>query len=162
MNNEYNKFWTTKREDKSKKLNMNKIDISILASIVASETLKMDEANTIAGLYINRLNKNMHLQADPTLVYAANDFSIRRVLNKHKKIVSPYNTYINKGLPPGPIRLTPKKYIDAVLDYEKHEYIFMCAKDDFSGFHAFAITLEEHNKNARKFQRTLNARKIYR
>jgi|TARA_B110000263_G_scaffold232579_1_gene228759 UPF0755 protein len=162
MNNEYNKFWTTKREDKSKKLNMNKIDISILASIVASETLKMDEANTIAGLYINRLNKNMHLQADPTLVYAANDFSIRRVLNKHKKIISPYNTYINKGLPPGPIRLTPKKYIDAVLDYEKHEYIFMCAKDDFSGFHAFAITLEEHNKNARKFQRTLNARKIYR
>ena len=162
MNNEYNKFWTTKREDKSKKLNMNKIDISILASIVASETLKMDEANTIAGLYIKRINKNMHLQADPTLVYAANDFSIRRVLNKHKKIISPYNTYINKGLPPGPIRLTPKKYIDAVLDYEKHEYIFMCAKDDFSGFHAFAITLEEHNKNARKFQRTLNARKIYR
>ena len=162
MNNEYNKFWNKKREDKLNKLNINKIDVSILASIVASETLKMDEANTIAGLYINRLNKNMHLQADPTLVYAANDFSIRRVLNKHKKIISPYNTYINKGLPPGPIRLTPKKYIDAVLDYEKHEYIFMCAKDDFSGFHAFAITLEEHNKNARKFQRTLNARKIYR
>ena len=162
MNNEYNKFWNKKREDKLNKLNINKIDVSILASIVASETLKIDEANTIAGLYINRLNKNMHLQADPTLVYAANDFSIRRVLNKHKKIISPYNTYINKGLPPGPIRLTPKKYIDAVLDYEKHEYIFMCAKDDFSGYHAFAITLREHNKNARKFQRTLNARKIYR
>ena len=162
MNNEYNKFWNKKREDKLNKLNINKIDVSILASIVASETLKIDEANTIAGLYINRLNKNMHLQADPTLVYAANDFSIRRVLNKHKKIISPYNTYINKGLPPGPIRLTPKKYIDAVLDYEKHEYIFMCAKDDFSGYHAFAITLREHNKNARKFQRTLNDRKIYR
>ena len=162
MNNEYNKFWTTKREDKSKKLNMNKIDISILASIVASETLKMEEASTIAGVYINRINKNMYLQADPTLVYAANDFSIKRVLNKHKKIKSPYNTYINKGLPPGPIRLTPKKYIDAVLDYEKHKYIYFCAKDDFSGYHAFAITLNEHNKNAKKLQRALNKRKIYR
>ena len=91
MNNEYNKFWNKKREDKLNKLNINKIDVSILASIVASETLKIDEANTIAGLYINRLNKNMHLQADPTLVYAANDFSIRRVLNKHKKIISPFD-----------------------------------------------------------------------
>ena len=143
-------------------MNINKINVSILASIVASETLKMDEANTIAGVYINRLNKNMLLQADPTLVYAANDFSIKRVLNKHKKIISPYNTYINKGLPPGPIRLTPKKYIDAVLNYEKHKYIFFCAKDDFSGYHTFAITLSEHNKNARKFQRALNKRKIYR
>ena len=162
MNIEYNKFWNKKREDKLNKLNINKINVSILASIVASETLKMDEANTIAGVYINRLNKNMLLQADPTLVYAANDFSIKRVLNKHKKIISPYNTYINKGLPPGPIRLTPKKYIDAVLNYEKHKYIFFCAKDDFSGYHTFAITLSEHNKNARKFQRALNKRKIYR
>jgi len=162
MHSEYTKFWNKERINKSNELKMSTIDISILASIVASETLKMDEANTIAGLYINRLNKNMHLQADPTLVYAANDFSIRRVLNKHKKIISPYNTYINKGLPPGPIKLTTKEYIDAVLNYEKHEYIFMCAKDDFSGYHTFAITLKEHNKNARKFQRTLNARKIYR
>ena len=162
MHSEYTKFWNKERINKSHELKMSTIDISILASIVASETLKMDEANTIAGVYINRLKKNMYLQADPTLVYAANDFSIRRVLNKHKKIISPYNTYINKGLPPGPIKLTTKEYIDAVLDYEKHEYIFMCAKDDFSGYHVFATKLSEHNKNAKKFQRALNKRKIYR
>ena len=103
----------------------------------------------------------MLLQADPTLVYAANDYSIRRVLNKHKKIKSPYNTYINKGLPPGPIRLNTKNYIDAVLNYEEHKYLFFCAKDDFSGYHEFAKTLSQHNKNARKFQRALNKRKIY-
>ena len=103
----------------------------------------------------------MLLQADPTLVYAANDYSIKRVLNKHKKIKSPYNTYINKGLPPGPIRLIPKNYIEAVLNYEEHKYLFFCAKDDFSGYHEFALTLTQHNKNARKFQRALNKRKIY-
>ncbi len=162
MHSEYTKFWSKERINKSNELKMSTIDISILASIVASETLKMDEANTIAGVYINRLKKNMYLQADPTLVYAANDFSIKRVLNKHKKIASPYNTYINKGLPPGPIKLTSKKYIDAVLNYEKHKYIYFCAKDDFSGYHVFATKLSEHNKNAKKFQRALNKRKIYR
>ena len=162
MHSEYTKFWSKERINKSNELKMSNIDISILASIVASETLKMDEANTIAGVYINRLKKNMYLQADPTLVYAANDFSIKRVLNKHKKIASPYNTYINKGLPPGPIKLTSKKYIDAVLNYEKHKYIYFCAKDDFSGYHVFATKLSEHNKNAKKFQRALNKRKIYR
>ena len=162
MHSEYTKFWSKERINKSNELKMSNIDISILASIVASETLKMDEANTIAGVYINRLKKNMYLQADPTLVYAANDFSIKRVLNKHKKIASPYNTYINKGLPPGPIKLTTKEYIDAVLNYEKHKYIYFCAKDDFSGYHVFATKLSEHNKNAKKFQRALNKRKIYR
>ena len=162
MHSEYTKFWNKERINKSNELKMSNIDISILASIVASETLKMDEANTIAGVYINRLKKNMYLQADPSLVYAANDFSIRRVLNKHKKIISPYNTYINKGLPPGPIKLTTKEYIDAVLNYEKHKYIYFCAKDDFSGYHVFATKLSEHNKNAKKFQRALNKRKIYR
>ena len=162
MHSEYTKFWSKERINKSNELKMSNIDISILASIVASETLKMDEANTIAGVYINRLKKNMYLQADPTLVYAANDFSIKRVLNKHKKIASPYNTYINKGLPPGPIKLTTKEYIDAVLNYEKHKYIYFCAKDDFSGYHVFATKLSEHNRNAKKFQRALNKRKIYR
>ena len=162
MHSEYTKFWNEERINKSNELKMSNIDISILASIVASETLKMDEANTIAGVYINRLKKNMYLQADPTLVYAANDFSIKRVLNKHKKIASPYNTYVNKGLPPGPIKLTTKEYIDAVLNYEKHKYIYFCAKDDFSGYHVFATKLSEHNKNAKKFQRALNKRKIYR
>ena len=162
MHSEYTKFWNKERINKSNELKMSNIDVSILASIVASETLKMDEANTIAGVYINRLKKNMYLQADPTLVYAANDFSIKRVLNKHKKIASPYNTYINKGLPPGPIKLTTKEYIDAVLNYEKHKYIYFCAKDDFSGYHVFATKLSEHNRNAKKFQRALNKRKIYR
>jgi len=162
MHSEYTKFWNKERINKSNELKMSNIDISILASIVASETLKMDEANTIAGVYINRLKKNMYLQADPTLVYAANDFSIKRVLNKHKKIASPYNTYINKGLPPGPIKLITKEYIDAVLNYEKHKYIYFCAKDDFSGYHVFATKLSEHNRNAKKFQRALNKRKIYR
>ena len=105
---------------------------------------------------------NMRLQADPTLVFAANDFTIRRVLNKHKRIKSPYNTYINKGLPPGPIRVAPKDYIDAVLNYEKHKYIFFCAKEDFSGYHSFATNLADHNRNARKFQRALDKRNIYR
>ena len=162
MHSEYTKFWNEERINKSNELKMSKIDISILASIVASETIKIDEANIIAGVYINRLKKNMYLQADPTLVYAANDFSIKRVLNKHKKIASPYNTYINKGLPPGPIKLTTKEYIDAVLNYEKHKYIYFCAKDDFSGYHVFAIKLSQHNKNAKKFQKALNNRKIYR
>ena len=162
MHSEYTKFWNEERINKSNELKMSKIDISILASIVASETIKIDEANIIAGVYINRLKKNMYLQADPTLVYAANDFSIKRVLNKHKKIASPYNTYINKGLPPGPIKLSTKEYIDAVLNYEKHKYIYFCAKDDFSGYHVFAIKLSQHNKNAKKFQKALNNRKIYR
>mgnify|MGYP001463928727 CR=1 FL=1 len=162
MHSEYTKFWNEERINKSNELKMSKIDISILASIVASETIKIDEANIIAGVYINRLKKNMYLQADPTLVYAANDFSIKRVLNKHKKIASPYNTYINKGLPPGPIKLTTKEYIDAVLNYEKHKYIYFCAKDDFSGYHVFAIKLSQHNRNAKKFQKALNNRKIYR
>ena len=161
MYKEYNKFWDNERNEKLKKIGLNKKEVSVLASIVASETNKLDEADRIAGVYINRLRKNMLLQADPTLVYAANDYSIRRVLNKHKKIKSPYNTYINKGLPPGPIRLTPKNYIDAVLNYEEHKYLFFCAKDDFSGYHEFAKTLSQHNKNARKFQRALNKRKIY-
>ena len=162
MHSEYTKFWNKERINKSNELKMSNIDVSILASIVASETLKIDEASIIAGVYINRLKKNMYLQADPTLVYAANDFSIKRVLNKHKKIASPYNTYINKGLPPGPIKLTTKEYIDAVLNYEKHKYIYFCAKDDFSGYHVFATKLSEHNRNAKKFQKALNKRKIYR
>lgn len=161
MKREYDKFWNSERTTKLERVNLSKNEVITLASIVASETNKIDEADRIAGVYINRLRKNMLLQADPTLIYAANDFSIRRVLNKHKKIKSPYNTYINKGLPPGPIRLSPKKYIDAVLNFENHRFIFFCAKDDFSGYHEFAITLSEHNKNARKFQRALNKRKIY-
>jgi UPF0755 protein len=162
MYSEYQKFWSDERLSKLNKTNLNQKEAIVLASIVASETRMLDEADRIAGLYINRLNRNMRLQADPTLIFAADDFTIRRVLNKHKKIKSPYNTYINRGLPPGPIRLASKKYIDAVLNYEKHNYIFMCAEEDFSGYHAFATNLSDHNRNARKFQIALNKRKIYR
>ena len=158
---EYEKFWNNDRLEKLKKINLNQKEAIVLASIVASESRMLDEADRIAGLYINRLNRNMRLQADPTLVFAANDFTIRRVLNKHKKIKSPYNTYIHRGLPPGPIRIASKKYIDAVLNFEKHNYIYMCAKEDFSGYHAFATNLSDHNRNARKFQIALNMRKIY-
>ena len=162
MYSEYKKFWNGNRIAKLNKINLNQKESIVLASIVASETRMIDEADRIAGVYMNRLNKNMRLLADPTLVFAANDFTIRRVLNKHKKIKSPYNTYLNKGLPPGPIRLTPKNYIDAVLNYEKHNYIFFCAKEDFSGYHSFATNLRDHNRNARKFQRALDNRKIFR
>lgn len=162
MYSEYKKFWNEERLSKLEKINLNQKEAIVLASIVASESRMLDEADRIAGLYINRLNRNMRLQADPTLIFAANDFTIRRVLNKHKKIKSPYNTYIHRGLPPGPIRLASKKYIDAVLNYEKHNYIYMCAKEDFSGYHAFATNLSDHNRNAKKFQIALNRRKIYR
>jgi UPF0755 protein len=162
MFKEYNKFWNNERLAKLNKINLNQKEAIVLASIVASESRMLDEADIIAGVYMNRLNRNMRLQADPTLVFAANDYTIRRVLNKHKKIKSPYNTYIHKGLPPGPIRLASKNYIDAVLNYEKHEYIYMCAKEDFSGYHAFAKNLTDHNRNAKKFQIALDSRKIYR
>lgn len=162
MYSEYKKFWNKERLEKLDKINLEQKEVIVLASIVASESRMLDEADRIAGLYMNRLNSNMRLQADPTLVFAANDYTIRRVLNKHKKIKSPYNTYIHKGLPPGPIRLASKNYIDAVLNYEKHDYIFMCAKEDFSGYHAFATNLTDHNRNAKKFQKALNLRKIYR
>ena len=162
MYSEYKKFWNKERLEKLDKINLEQKEVIVLASIVASESRMLDEADRIAGLYMNRLNNNMRLQADPTLVFAANDYTIRRVLNKHKRIKSPYNTYIHKGLPPGPIRLASKNYIDAVLNYEKHNYIFMCAKEDFSGYHAFATNLTDHNRNAKKFQMALNLRKIYR
>ena len=162
MYSEYKKFWNKERLEKLDKINLEQKEVIVLASIVASESRMLDEADRIAGLYMNRLNNNMRLQADPTLVFAANDYTIRRVLNKHKRIKSPYNTYIHKGLPPGPIRLASKDYIDAVLNYEKHDYIFMCAKEDFSGYHAFATNLTDHNRNAKKFQIALDLRKIYR
>ena len=162
MKYEYDYFWNDTRKAKAKKINLSEIQVGILASIVQAETNHIDEASDIAGVYINRLNKEMYLQADPTLVFAHNDFSIKRVLNVHKKINSPYNTYKNKGLPPGPINMPEKKFIDAVLNYNNHNYYFFCAKDDFSGYHVFAKDMSEHNRNARKLHRALNKRKIYR
>ena len=157
FNKEYHDFWTTERLDKARALGLSPIEVSILASIVQAEVSKNEESPVIAGLYINRLKKDIALQADPTLIFAANDFTIKRVLNVHKEIDSPYNTYKYAGLPPGPINLPSIHSIDAVLNYQKHNYYYMCAKEDFSGYHNFAATLAEHSKNAAKFQRALSA-----
>lgn len=156
MHDEYTKFWTEERKKKAASIGLSQIEVSILASIVQAETVKQDEAPTIAGLYVNRLKKNIPLQADPTLVYAVGDFTLKRVLNEHKEVESPYNTYKNPGLPPGPINMPQIANIDAVLNYEKTKYLYMCAKEDFSGYHNFANTLREHNQNASKYQRALS------
>ncbi len=157
MNAEYKKFWSEERLAKAKAAGLTPIEVSILASIVQAETIKQDEAPVIAGLYINRLKKDIALQADPTLIYAIGDFSLKRVLNGHKQINSPYNTYKHPGLPPGPINVPQIASIDAVLDYQHNDYYYMCAKEDFSGYHNFAHNLEDHNKNARKYQKALDA-----
>ncbi|MBI1768830.1 MAG: endolytic transglycosylase MltG [Bacteroidetes bacterium] len=157
MNTEYEKFWNENRIGKAKEIGLTPIEVSILASIVQAESVKQDEAPVIAGLYINRLKKNIALQADPTLVYAVGDFSLKRVLNGHKEIDSPYNTYKYRGLPPGPINVPQISSVDAVLNYLHHNYYYMCAKEDFSGYHNFANSLDEHNRNARKYQRALDA-----
>lgn len=156
MNHEYIKFWNKERIDKAASVGLTAVEVSILASIVQSETTKKDEMSRIAGAYINRLNKGMLLQADPTVVYAWGDFSIRRLLKKHLEIDSPFNTYKYSGLPPGPITISEASTIDKVLNYEKHDYIFFCAREDLSGYHAFAKTLAEHSANARKYQRALD------
>jgi len=162
MATEYKKFWTAERKAKAKKLNLSQSEVAILASIVqAEQTVHADERPKVAGLYINRLRIGMLLQSDPTLVYGLGDFTIRRVLNKHKDVNSRYNTYKYKGLPPGPINLPNIKSLDAVLNYESHNYIFMCAKEDFSGYHNFAKNYNQHLIYARKYQRELNKRKIY-
>jgi UPF0755 protein len=161
MKQEYDHFWNEERLQKAMELRMTPVEVIVLASIVEAESNKMDEAPIIAGLYINRLKRGMPLQADPTLVYAAGDFSIRRVLNVHKEIDSPYNTYKFTGLPPGPIRFPDIRIIEATLNHEKHDYLFMVAKEDFSGYHRFTSKLSEHLKYARKYQEALNAARLY-
>ncbi len=161
MAREYEKFWTAERRQQADSLGMTPVEVSILASIVESETNKPDEAPVVAGLYMNRLDRNIALEADPTLVFAAQDFTIKRVLNKHKEIDSPYNTYKYPGLPPGPIRIPSIGSVQAVLDHQDHNYIFMCAREDFSGYHNFATNLSAHNANARRYQRALSEVGIY-
>jgi len=160
MYSEYSDFWNGDRLKKAEALKMAPDEIITLASIIVTESNKEDEYATIAGLYINRLNKGMKLQADPTVIYALGDFNRRRVLKNDTRVDSPYNTYLYSGLPPGPITLPSIKAIDAVLNYEKHNYIYFCAKDDFSGYHVFARTLEQHNRNARLYQIALNRQNI--
>lgn len=160
MKKEYNSYWNESRLNIAKENGMTPFEITILASIVEEETKKTDEMATVAGLYINRLKIEMPLQSDPTVKFATGDFSLRRILNKHLEIESPYNTYKYKGLPPGPIRIPSKVAIEKTLNYQQSKYIYMCAKEDFSGYHNFATTLREHNNNAAKYRKELNRRKI--
>ena len=162
MKMEYDRFWTPDRLKKAEAMNLSPVEVSVLASIVQSETAKKDEMPAIAGLYYNRLKKGIPLQADPTVKYAVGDSSLKRILNSHLEIDSPYNTYKFAGLPPGPINFPETASIDAVLNYEKNNYLYMCAREDFSGYHNFASTLAEHNRNAEKYRAALNAEKIYR
>lgn len=160
MYKEYSRFWNAERLKKAEKIGLSPIEVSTLASIVDEETIKNDEKSRVAGVYMNRLNRKIKLDADPTLKFALGDFTIKRVLNKHKRIDSPYNTYKYRGLPPGPIRQASISGLNAVLNYENHKYYYFCANPDFSGYHIFARTLREHNRNARKYQNELNRRKI--
>ena len=161
MAKEYERFWTESRREKAREAKLTPLQASILASIIEEETRIDSEKPVMAGVYINRLNRGMPLQADPTIKYAAGDFTIKRLLNSHKAIKSPYNTYLNAGLPPGPVCIPSIASIDAVLNYVKHDYLFFCAKPDFSGYHNFARTLQQHNRNAAEYHKALNNMKIY-
>jgi len=156
MYKEYQTFWSPARRKKAESIGLTPLEVSVLASIVQAESQKADERPTIAGVYLNRLRKGWPLQADPTVIFAVGDFTIRRVLNKHLEYDSPYNTYKRTGLPPGPINCPSTNAIDAVLNYQVHDYMFFCAKADFSGYHAFAVTQAEHSKNAALFHMKLN------
>lgn len=158
LKKEYDAFWTTERLDAARKQNLSQMQVSVVASIVSGETLKDFEYPRIAGVYLNRYRKGIKLQADPTVCFCFN-YELDRVLKKHLTVDSPYNTYKYAGLPPAPINVPPKACIDAVLNPEKHSYIFFCASPAFDGTHRFAVSYSEHMKNARAFQRELTARR---
>ena len=162
MHKEYEKFWTTERKQKAASLNLSPSQVYTLASIVDAEALFDKEMPIIAGLYLNRLNKGILLQADPTVIFANNDFTVKRVTGKLLQVQSPYNTYKFAGLPPGPIMMPSINAIDAVLNRNQNNYIYMCAKEDFSGYHNFAETKEQHEINAKKYREALNKRNIFR
>ncbi len=162
MKREYEAFWNDERQRKANEIGLDRIQVSTIASIVEEETVRADERPRVAGVFMNRFNKNMALQADPTIKFALGDFSIRRILTRHLQVESPYNTYKYRGLPPGPINSPSISSINAVLNYEKHQYVYFCAKPDYSGYHAFARTLAEHNRNARVYQQFLNRERIFR
>ncbi|MDD6209473.1 MAG: endolytic transglycosylase MltG [Bacteroidales bacterium] len=156
MKREYDSFWTLERKAKAEKQGLTPLEVSILASIVEEESKITDEYPVIAGLYLNRLRKGMPLQADPTVKFAVGDPALKRILNEHLEIESPYNTYKKIGLPPGPIRIPSSKAIDGVLNAAQHPYLYMCAKEDFSGRHNFSTNLNEHTRNAMRYRRALD------
>jgi len=155
MYQEYENFWTDERKSKAKKIGLTPTEVSVLASIVQAESVREDEAPTIAGLYMNRLKQGIPLQADPTLKFAVGDFTLKRILNVHKEIDSPYNTYKYAGLPPGPINMPEISSLEAVLDFKPSDYLYMCAKEDFSGRHNFTSDYQEHMNNAIRYQKAL-------
>jgi UPF0755 protein len=161
MKKEFDRFWNESRRAKADSLGLTPVEVTTLASIVQEETAKNDELKRVAGLYINRLDRGMPLQADPTVKYAVGDFSLRRILLVHLEVDSPYNTYKYAGLPPGPVNFPEVSAIEAVLNHEDHDYIYMVAREDFSGYHNFARTLAEHNRNANKYRAALDKMKIY-
>lgn len=161
MKREYEQFWNESRRLKAKTLGLTTAQVATLASIVQEESNKNDEKPVIAGVYLNRLKKNWPLQADPTIRFALGDYSIHRILTEQLSVESPYNTYKNVGLPPGPINIPEISSLDAILNYRVHDFFYFCAKEDLSGYHNFARTLFEHNNNARKYQEALNKLKVF-
>ncbi|MDR2809653.1 MAG: endolytic transglycosylase MltG [Tannerellaceae bacterium] len=160
MKREYDAFWTDQRKKKAAAISLTPVEVAILASIVEEETAAADEYPVVAGLYLNRLRQGIPLQADPTVKFAIGNFSLQRILFEHLEVDSPYNTYKYAGLPPGLLRLPSVRGLDGVLNYAEHRYIYMCAKEDFSGRHNFAVTLAEHNRNANRYRAELNRRNI--
>ena len=157
LKKEYDAFWTPERLEKAKAQKLTQMQVSVLASIVSGETLKGFEYPRIAGVYLNRYRKGMKLQADPTVAFCFN-YEPDRILKKHLQVDSPYNTYKYVGLPPAPINVPPKACLDAVLSPESHKYIYFCASPDFDGTHRFAVSYNDHLKNAKQFQRALTKR----
>ena len=160
MQKEHKAYWNEKRMKQAEAIGLTPIEVATLASIVEEETANQAEKPMVAGLYINRLKRGMLLQADPTVKFSLQEFGLKRILFRHLEVDSPYNTYKYAGLPPGPIRVPSYQGLESVLNYTKHNYIYMCAKEDFSGTHNFAVTSAQHAANARKYQQALNRKGI--
>ena len=160
MAKEYKAYWTAERKALAEQQGLTPDEVAVLASIVDKETTNVDEMPMVAGMYLNRLRTNMPLQADPTVKFALGNFALRRLYNSHLACDNPYNTYKYAGLPPGPICVPSPQAINAVLHPAQHNYLYMCAKEDFSSAHNFAATYAEHLANARRYQQALNQRNI--
>ncbi|MFW5916707.1 MAG: endolytic transglycosylase MltG, partial [Bacteroidota bacterium] len=160
MHKEFQRFWDKEKKLKAEKIGLNPVEVTTMASIVEEESTRSEEMPRIAGVYINRLERGMRLQADPTIKFAIGDFSVNRILDKQLKTDSPYNTYKYTGLPPGPISFPHIAAIEAVLNYEEHDYLYFAAKPDLSGYHNFSKTHNQHIRNAKKYQEALNQKKI--
>lgn len=161
MGKNYLDLWNDSNRVKASRLGLTPSEVMIIASISEEESNDRDERGVIGRLYTNRYKKGMRLQADPTVKFAVGDFGIKRITSDHLATPSPYNTYRNNGLPPGPIRTVDKRTVESILNSRPHDYIYMCAKEDFSGTHNFAVTFQEHSQNAQRYRQALNAHNIH-